>query len=105
MENLEFKGTKEPWRQGGKGEESRVFMGNHLFLEGVWDLEGKFKTDSEIIEETNANAQLIAAAPELLEACIEVVKGYEGDGMENMQARDEVFYKICKEAINKALGK
>lgn len=32
-----------------------------------------------------------------------VVKGYESDGMENMQIRDDVFYKTCKEALN--LGK
>ena len=32
-----------------------------------------------------------------------VVKGYESDGMENMQIRDDVFYKTCKEALD--LGK
>jgi hypothetical protein len=28
-----------------------------------------------------------------------IVRGYEGDGMENMQIRDDVFYKTCKEAL------
>lgn len=40
-----------------------------------------------------------AAVNKLLEACKEVVKGYEGDGMENMHARDEVFYRECKQAV------
>jgi hypothetical protein len=47
---------------------------------------------------------LIAAAPDLLEACKTVVSGYEGDGMEQMGHRDEVFYRYCKEAIAKATG-
>lgn len=35
----------------------------------------------------------------LIEACQTVVKGYEGDGMENMHERDHVFYRECKEAL------
>ena len=35
----------------------------------------------------------------LIEGCKTVVDGYEGDGMENMQNRDEVFYEWCKRAL------
>jgi hypothetical protein len=35
----------------------------------------------------------------LIGACKTVVDGYEGDGMENMQNRDEVFYRECKSAL------
>lgn len=34
-----------------------------------------------------------------ISACKLVVDGYEGDGMENMQERDKVFYQHCKDAI------
>ena len=54
------------------------------------------------IKHARANAKLIAAAPELLEACKQIVHDYELDGMEGMETRDVVFYKICKEAIKKA---
>ena len=50
----------------------------------------------------NYKNKLHKAAPELLEACIVVVEGYEGDGMENMERRDEVSYEYCKAAIKKA---
>jgi hypothetical protein len=35
----------------------------------------------------------------LIEGCKTVVDGYEGDGMENMGNRDEVFYEWCKRAL------
>lgn len=35
----------------------------------------------------------------LIEACKIVVDGYEGDGMENMHNRDDVFYEYCKRAL------
>jgi hypothetical protein len=36
---------------------------------------------------------------ELREACNTVVKGYEGDGMEQMNTRDHIFYKVCSTAL------
>ena len=35
----------------------------------------------------------------LIVACKTVVDGYEGDGMENMKNRDDVFYRECKSAL------
>lgn len=35
----------------------------------------------------------------LIDGCKTVVEGYEGDGMEGMRNRDEVFYEYCKRAL------
>lgn len=35
----------------------------------------------------------------LIKACLAVVRGYEGDGIENMNERDHAFYRECKEAL------
>lgn len=51
----------------------------------------------ETPEEAEANAKLIAAAPELLEACMTVVNGYEGGGIDM-----NIFYEECNQAIKKA---
>ena len=56
------------------------------------------------LEEAKANAHLICAAPNLFEACVQVVHDYEVDGMKNMQTRNYAFYEICKKAIMKAMG-
>lgn len=42
----------------------------------------------------------VVVSSNMRKALTTVVKGYEGDGMENMQIRDNVFYKVCKEAIS-----
>ena len=34
-----------------------------------------------------------------VEACKTVVESYEGDGMENMNNRDQVMYDACKKAL------
>ena len=52
--------------------------------------------------EPEANAKLMAAAPEMLDVLISIVHDYEGDGMEGMRARDEVFYRLAQQAIKKA---
>lgn len=41
----------------------------------------------------------VVVSSNMRKALTTVVRGYEGDGMENMQIRDEVFYKTCKEAL------
>lgn len=38
-------------------------------------------------------------AERAIDACKTVVDGYEGDGMENMTTRDDVFYRMCKRAL------
>ena len=55
------------------------------------------------ISVTQATEQLLdlfaVSNSALIEGCKTVVDGYEGDGMENMQNRDGVFYEWCKRAL------
>jgi hypothetical protein len=55
------------------------------------------------IDITQATEQLLdlfaISNSALIEGCKTVVDGYEGDGMENMKNRDEVFYEWCKRAL------
>ena len=51
------------------------------------------------VEEAQANAHLIAAAPELLEACKTAIEG------NRTHAPIDVTFRILQEAINKAEGK
>lgn len=54
-------------------------------------------------DEYFANARLIAASPDLLDACIYAIEAYESDGFENMDVRDQMIYKLCKAAVEKAI--
>ena len=55
--------------------------------------------DFSEIKEAEANAKLIAAAPELLEALIEIVKVFD---VENLSHGDVERIKKANNAINKA---
>jgi hypothetical protein len=112
----EFKGTPGPWlkdvRTSRRGSPRIVAIIPKKYGERVLETElvtGYISDDDCGVEtccmvEEHSNARLIASAPDLLSACQSVVNGYEGDGMEQMGVRDETFYKVCKDAINKALG-
>jgi hypothetical protein len=91
----EFKGTKGPWEigkynscviskndeslsiRGSVGEDAIEYYGGNLICESV----------------SKSNAKLIAAAPELLEALIEVVK---------ISDRNHIAWDKAKSAIKKA---
>ncbi|WP_277850542.1 hypothetical protein [Moellerella wisconsensis] len=104
---MEFKGTPAPWVTlpeecdrpyirvrgtvlGGRYKVANVLTPNH---EGVDPREAK---------ETRANAHLIAAAPELLEALIELTESAKEaiDGLGNLSGAIDT----AKAAIAKALG-
>lgn len=53
------------------------------------------------VDEMKANAKLIAAAPELLEACNYFIELFQESDMRPEDECNELYYKI-KEAINKA---
>ena len=59
---------------------------------------GKYIAE-ELSKVKNLAIQGVVSSSNMRKALETVVRGYEGDGMENMQIRDEVFYKTCKEAL------
>lgn len=100
---MEFKGTKGKWTAkknnafyevGTSAEGKRLGFNIMLFAIGDRTL------DLSHSEENKANAQLIAAAPELLEALQMILKSDQTDGSWDHQASCD----YARKAINKALG-
>lgn len=97
--NTEFKGTPRPW-------DYEIWNSRVVFQEPMMDLwfkdhkdsDSNFKNDRE---EVLANAQLIAAAPDLLEALM--LAKEELNNPLNVTPRTSLSEAI-KSAINKALG-
>lgn len=75
----EFKGTKGEWRLGKTGGCVVSDNDESLHISGAFGEEAKEYYGGNLICESvsNANAKLIAAAPELLEALNEMVRMYE----------------------------
>lgn len=102
----EFKGTPGPWK-----------LTYHLYDNGIGGCTETIGTDSNswiaeakgthvfngTADEVLANAQLIAAAPELLEALMFCQSVIAKQGMFDLSER--MAYDKATEAINKALGK
>lgn len=88
----EFKGTPGPWT----GKDVGVCRQDRAGLQ----LGFIMTHDENRVAECTANAHLIAAAPDLLEALQELVFLYEHDE----GCRELTEYKRAKAAISKALG-
>ncbi len=83
----EFKGTPGPWEVG---DELRVYGGNGLYI---------FRSAMGIeYQITQSNVNLIAAAPELLEALQDALHAHDKHG-------EFSEWDFARAAINKALGK
>ena len=85
---MEFKGTKGEWKITGTGEQRTMINGSSI---DVWWNIGSSAVSED---EGKANAKLIAAAPDLLEA----LQGLLLNGHNNKQI------EISKSAIQKALN-
>ena len=83
-----------------------------VMTDGLFD--GRYKSRREQILTLHIPAQpdndydlligeLILRFAEMEKALIEVVKGYEQDGLKQMGQRDKVFYDVCKKAISNNL--
>jgi len=92
---MEFKGTKDKWGVCSANKtEVNSFNGTAIAECGMSQMAS--------MEERQANAKLIAAAPELLKACQKVLKG--GYGCAPSIEYMDILKKGCELAIKKALG-
>lgn len=100
---IEFKGTPGPWSYRKTGE--------HWNNPRLINIEINFGNDGECIADTVYNeedAKLIAAAPELLGACIRMrnqlyAAGYDSKE-KSLNPTEELLWQT-EQAIDKALGK
>lgn len=94
---MEFKGTPGPWvidewsMTGINSESKHVALVNYSHHGLPNDVYG---------DEHEANANLIAAAPELLQA-LQLIVSYHDDGNEGLHRED---LEMARKAIAKALG-
>ncbi|WP_240090838.1 hypothetical protein [Proteus mirabilis] len=90
---MEFKGSKSPWNYDGNVSGA---------VEGYIDdlVASVYPMHYENAEEMKANAHLISAAPELLQA-LQLIVNYHDDGNEGLHRED---LEMARKAIAKALG-
>lgn len=101
----EFKGTPGPWRVSEKrGDFIDIRHNNNE--PGAMSLNlAHIVSRLSWLKEAEANAHLIAAAPELLEALQEILDVYGDTGAANFWSINESVSGIkARTAINKALG-
>lgn len=102
----EFKGTKGEWKLNRQYSDEH---GKILFITIV-DEDNKIVAEAKGHEVVNAecmaNAQLIAAAPEMLKALQTIAEYWKTPQKGNLSLNDHVEHslKLAEEAINKALG-
>lgn len=95
------KHTKGPWRVDALGHVAKTYE----------DKTNSYSMDIAIVADTPsslgkpdlANARLIAAAPELLEALEDIVKFYS-DNIKIMPVAFQTFADLAEQTINKAKG-
>lgn len=105
MENLDLFTPVEqglPKEYGYYLTNAREFSIEYDPLTG-WEEEDSFGCIEDITSEVTHwldLSKLSEKLEKLIDACRTVKEGYEDDGMENMQARDHVFYEQCIKALD-----
>lgn len=90
-----FKGTPGPWEAKYNGHYMDIRTKGDCLSFASTHMNSYMNIDANVMD---ANAKLIAAAPELLEALIDILVFCRSHGMENG------FTEQSTKAINKALG-
>ena len=93
---MEFKGTKGEWEV--KQDSFKVWIESPL-----WSVSEVYTKDTQ--EEQVANAQLIAAAPELLEALQDILELCDLEDYHGRLVVKDNKKQKARQAINKALNK
>lgn len=93
---MEGRFTPAPWKC--KPISDRVLNHNRGFMISGYETEKSVR--DVLVSEVTANAKLIAAAPELLEALQMAVTELE----QFIPVTDVTVLDMCREAINKAIG-
>ncbi|WP_068446056.1 hypothetical protein [Providencia heimbachae] len=108
---MEFKGTPAPWLTDRNNTHTGQIATVHGCENNSWvEIWSTNWPESESVQEANAN--LIAAAPELLEALIEIVQSYDKCSIDHnglcqehfLQEANDCTFKKANLAIAKALG-
>ncbi|MBQ0438412.1 hypothetical protein [Providencia rettgeri] len=108
---MEFKGTPAPWLTDRNNCHSGHIATVHGCENNDWvEIWSTDWPESESVQE--ANTHLIAAAPELLEALIELVQSYDKCSIDHnglcqehfLQEANDCTFKKANLAIAKALG-
>jgi len=104
--NYEFLGAKGEWRIASKRKESQFYVIQGIDTPThevqVCCLNYGAHPIQEQLDCTEANAHLIAAAPDLLEACIKILDTIRRDSLEEQLNLEE--YNYLEQAIHKALN-
>lgn len=90
--------TPGPWKIGTPGPNGCYTVGTQGGLMTAMIAHSICEPDQ--VDTANANARLIAAAPELLEALEEIVAAADGDGWNQLDAS----FSKARAAISKATG-
>ena len=96
----EFKGTKGNWEYRSQSVESNGYYIETVNKSHTNTFIGEVGGGLQCSDEIFSNAKLIAAAPDLLNACLKVIKGGYGCGP-SVEYMDSLK-KECELAIKKA---
>ena len=103
----ENKHTKGPWRTEAYGDEFEVigfptWLCERHRIRGEWTVASVDDLCGDHPEEAEANARLIAAAPELLDACKRLLEELR---LIRMKDSDAVYDTTCRVAADAAIAK